>query len=51
MTEESADREEFAKERQKTAVEHKIEKFTVFIEMRGIVVEEFQKTVGKNEIQ
>ena len=44
-------REEFAKERQKTAVEHKIKKMNVFMEMRRIIGEEFQKTAGKNEIQ
>ena len=43
-------REEFAKERQKTAVEGKILKINVFMEMRGIIGEEFQKTAGKNEI-
>ena len=44
-------REEFAKERQKTAVEDKIWKIKVFMEMLGIIGEEFQKTAGKIEIQ
>ena len=44
-------REEFAKERQKTAVEHKIKKMKVFMEMRRTIGEEFQKTAGKKEIQ
>ena len=48
MTEESADREEFAKERQETAMEDKIEKFK---EMQEIIYSEFQKTAGKDEIQ
>ena len=43
--------EEFAKERQKTAVEDKIVKFNVFMEMLGIIGEEFQKTAGKMQIQ
>ena len=44
-------REEFAKERQKTAVEDKIWKIKVFIEMRGIIGEEFQKTAWKKEFK
>ena len=51
MTEESADREEFAKERQETAMEDKIAKFKVFMEMQEIIYSEFQKTAGKDEIQ
>ena len=51
MTEESADREEFAKERQETAMEDKIQKFKVFMEMQEIIYSEFQKTAGKDELQ
>ena len=47
----SADRLEFAKERQETAMEDKIKKFKVFKEMQEIIYSEFQKTAGKDEIQ